>query len=258
MVLSPQRNLTIMEKHMPNFLKLITLASFVSLGSAAIAQDAQAPKPQDDAAATATDTAADTATAETVADTTDTTEQTPATDDQAQAGETTGETPAELSMGEEVVDENAPGTTYIADRFNDWELRCVRVEEGQKEPCQLFQLMKDEQGVAIAEMNLVTLANGGQAVAGATIVVPLETLLTKQLTMSVDGGAKKRYPFRFCSNIGCYSQIGFSNGDIASFKRGAKASLTIVPAFAPDKKITVTLSLDGFTKAYGALKEISK
>ena len=118
--------------------------------------------------------------------------------------------------------------------------------------------MKDSEGVAIAEMNFVVLADGGQAAAGATIVAPLETLLTKQLTLAVDGGSKKRYPFRFCSAVGCYAQVGFSNGDVASFKRGASATLSIVPAFAPDKVITVKLSLAGFTKAYDTLKALSK
>lgn len=237
---------------MSNFLKFMTLTSFVAISSTAMAQDSETPKPQDDAAQPAAETT-DTAVQATAEATDAATTAETATD----ADAATTETPEELSMGEEVVDENAPGTTYIVERFDAWQLRCVRVEEGQKEPCQLFQLMKDTDGTAIAEINLVTLAKGGQAVAGATIVAPLETLLTKQLTLSVDGGAKKRYPFRFCSQIGCYSQIGFSNGDIASFKRGAAASLSIVPAFAPEELITVKLSLSGFTKAYDALKTLS-
>lgn len=233
---------------MPNFLKLITLTGFVAVSGAAFAQDSEAPKPQDDAATTSAEapqavTEADAAT------------EGDATDGQATTAESeTGETAQGLSMGEEVVEENKPGTTYVIERFSDWDLRCVRVPEGQKEPCQLFQLLSDEAGNAIAEVNFMSLSDGGQAVAGATIVAPLETLLTKQLTMSVDGGAKKRYPFRFCSQGGCYSQIGFSNGDIASFKRGASATITIVPAIAPDETVSVKMSLTGFTKAYKALK----
>lgn len=236
---------------MPNFLKLVTLTSFVALSGTAMAQDAEAPKPQTEATAETT-----TAEAVTEAATSDAA-ATVAEIAEAAAETAADETPEGLSMGEEVVDENAVGTTYVLEHIGDWELRCVRVEEGQKEPCQLFQLMKDENGTAIAEMNFVTLAKGGQAVAGATIVAPLETLLTKQVTLAVDGGAKKRYPFRFCSQVGCYSQIGFSNADVASFKRGAAASLTIIPAFAPTEVITVKLSLNGFTKAYDTLKALN-
>lgn len=239
---------------MPHFLKLVTLTSLVALGSTAVAQDSGTPKPVTDAATAVTEAAeaatdAVTQAADAVTESaTETATDTPATDDAAN-----GETPAELSMGEEVVDENAPGTLFVADNFESWELRCTRVEEGQKEPCYLFQLMKDKEGNPIAEMNFVILANGGQAVAGGTIVAPLETLLTKQVTLSVDAGAKKRYPFRFCSVIGCYSQIGFSNADVASFKRGNEVSVAIVPAYAAEETITVKLSLAGFTAAYKAL-----
>ncbi len=234
---------------MSNFLKLITLTSFVAIGSTAIAQDSETPKPDADAVAEAAEAVVETAT-ETAGEGTTATEETPAAEGEA----ATGETPEGLSMGEEVVDENAPGTLFVADKFDAWELRCTRVEPGQKEPCYLFQLMKDENDNAIAEMNFVILANGGQAVAGGTVVAPLETLLTKQVTLAVDAGAKKRYPFRFCSVVGCYSQIGFSNADVASFKRGNEVLLSIVPAYAPDETITVKLSLAGFTKAYEGLK----
>lgn len=229
---------------MSHFLKLITFAGVVALGSTAIAQDSETPKPQTDAETAVTEAA------ETAAESTDTA-QAPATTESETA---TGETPEGLSMGEEVVDPNAPGTLFVADTFDAWELRCTRVEPGQKEPCHLFQLMKDSSGNPIAEMNFLILPAGGQAVAGGTIVAPLETLLTKQVTLSVDSGSKKRYPFRFCSIIGCYAQIGFSNAEVASFKRGNEVKLSIVPAYAPDEVLVVNLSLTGFTKAYEALK----
>ncbi|WP_457649020.1 invasion associated locus B family protein [Profundibacter sp.] len=218
---------------MPDFLKLMTLGAFVAMGSSAFAQDAATPKPEGETATPAAET--------------------PAQED----GQATGD-PLPLDMGQEVVDERGPGTTYVKDRFEAWELRCVRVEEGQKEPCHLFQLMKDDKGVPIAEMNIIALPAGQQAAAGATIVTPLETLLTKQLTLEVDGGAKKRYPFTWCGNVGCYARVGFTNGDIAAFKRGANATLTIVPVFAPDETISVTLSLAGFTAGYKALQETLK
>lgn len=236
---------------MQHFLKLITLTSFVAIGSTAIAQDSETPKPQPDAVTETTETVADAA-ADTVSDTTAAAEDAPAVEGEA----ATDETPEGLSMGEEVVDENAPGTLFIADIFDSWELRCTRVEPGQKEPCHLFQLMKDENDNPIAEMSFGILTNSGQAVAGGTIVAPLETLLTKQVTLSVDAGAKKRYPFRFCNIVGCYAQIGFSNADVASFKRGNEVLVSIVPAYAPDETITVKMSLAGFTKAYEGLKAV--
>lgn len=208
---------------MPNYLKLITLATFVAIGSTAYAQDSD-PAPQGDAGTT--------------------TESEAATSDDNVLG---------LEMGEEVADENAPGTTYIRDTYGAWELRCIKVKEGQKEPCQLYQLLKDDSGNGVAEINLFNLPKGQKAAAGATIVTPLETLLTQQLTLAVDGGPTKRFPFTWCSSVGCFARIGFSNGDIAGFKRGSNATITIVPVAAPDQKVTLTVSLSGFTKGYNAV-----
>lgn len=181
----------------------------------------------------------------------DTATETPATETEAPADG--GSLPTGMSMGQEVVDENAPGTTYVREEHGDWELRCIRVPEGQQEPCRLYQLLKDGEGNAVAEINLSDLPEGQQAAAGATIVTPLETLLTQQLTLSVDGGPTKRYPFTWCSEVGCFARVGLSGADVAGFKRGASASITIVPMIAPDQKVVLTMSLSGFTAGYDAV-----
>jgi len=80
--------------------------------------------------------------------------------------------------------------------------------------------------------------------------VPLETALQNQLTVSIDGAAGKRYPFAFCNAVGCYARIGLTADDVAGFKRGNLAKLTIVPALAPDQKVVLDLSLEGFTASF--------
>lgn len=161
-----------------------------------------------------------------------------------------------LSTGEEVV----PGVpeTYIREEHGDWKLQCFKVEGtgAADEACQLYQLLKDEQGTDVAEVSLFRLPSGGKAVAGATVTVPLETLLTAQLTITVDGGKAKRYPFSFCSPVGCYARIGLTAQDIASFKAGAKALVTLVPAPAPDQKVELPMSLKGFTAGFNAASVI--
>jgi invasion protein IalB len=118
--------------------------------------------------------------------------------------------------------------------------------------------MTDDSGNPIAEVSLFRIENGGQAKAGATIVVPLETLLTAQLTVAVDGGGGKRYNYSFCNPIGCVAQIGFTQADVNAFKRGNKAIVTIVPAPAPDQKIELELSLKGFTAGYDAVDVVKQ
>ncbi|MDO9638588.1 MAG: invasion associated locus B family protein [Pseudotabrizicola sp.] len=156
-----------------------------------------------------------------------------------------------LSMGTEVGNDGL-GSSYVQASFDAWEQRCIRTEDGS-DPCQLYQLLKDTDGNAVAEFSMFNLPAGGQAVAGATVIVPLETLLTDNLLMAIDGTAPKVYPFTFCSTIGCISRIGFTAAEVEQFKKGAKAVLTIVPVVAPDQKVAVDLSLKGFTAGFAAV-----
>lgn len=163
--------------------------------------------------------------------------------------------PGELSMGQPAEPtEPAIGETYVESAYGDWELRCIRTEDGN-DPCQLYQLLEDQQGNAVAEISMFNLTDGGQAVAGATIITPLETLLTEQLRLSVDGGDARIYPFSFCSQLGCFARVGFTEAELNQFRAGAQGVLTIVPAAAPDQTVDLTVSLTGFTAGYAAVVE---
>jgi invasion protein IalB len=154
------------------------------------------------------------------------------------------------ALGEEAEETPKPGETYVKETFGDWALRCIVVAEGE-DPCQMYQLLEDQNGQAIAEFTMFRLPEGGEARAGATIVVPLETSLQEQLLIKVDEGSARRYPFAFCNAIGCYARIGLTAEDVDAYKRGSQALLSIVPALAPDqRRVNVTLSLNGFTAAF--------
>ena len=184
-------------------------------------------------------------------------QQTDATSDTAAPADTAAPTDGQaadptLSMAEETAKDGV-GQPYVKQTFEAWDLRCVRVPEGQQEPCQLYQLLSDSQGNAVAEISVFPLQEG-QAVAGATIATPLETLLTKRLRLQVDDGPVKRYEFTWCSQTGCFARIGLTAEDLASFKRGVQASLTITPLAAPDQDVELNASLSGFTAGFEALQ----
>lgn len=160
----------------------------------------------------------------------------------------------DLSLGEPVQDEPAVGDPYVRDEFADWDLRCVRTESGD-DPCQLYQLLEDQNGNSVAEISIFPLPENEQAAAGATVVTPLETLLTQQITLTVDGGQAKRYPFTFCTQIGCVARLGLLAEEVDQFRRGAEATVRIVPAAAPDQVVTLTISLSGFTAGFSAVAE---
>ena len=176
------------------------------------------------------------------------------TTEDAAPAETTGADTAvagDLSLGQEV-NSGGIGETYAAAKFEDWEQRCVRTESGV-DPCQLYQLLKDGSGNSVAEVGIFTLPEGGQAAAGATIIAPLETLLTAGLRIGVDAAEPKVYPFSFCSAAGCVARVGFTAAEVEAFKAGNKAVVTIVPAVAPDQTVSLDVSLKGFTAGYEAV-----
>jgi invasion protein IalB len=156
---------------------------------------------------------------------------------------------SDLDTGEPVAEANPDNNSYIKTTHGDWAIQCLRVQEGP-EPCQMYQLLRDQNGGSVAEVSIFRVPNGGQVSAGGTFIVPLETLLTQKLNIRVDSGQAKRYDFSFCTQIGCYARVGFTDEDVAAFRRGNVANVTIVPALAPDQLVTVAMSLSGFTAAF--------
>lgn len=191
--------------------------------------------------------------------------QTTATEDTATettegtgASQGDGTVESQLSMGEDADQPSQLGQAYIQETIGAFELRCLRTENPDNDPCQMYQLVADDQGVPVAEFSLFRLPDGGQAEAGATVIVPLETALPEQLTLSIDSGPARRYPFQFCNSLGCYARIGLTTEEVTQFKRGNTASLIIVPALAPDQKVTLALSLSGFTATYDKVSVIDQ
>lgn len=158
-----------------------------------------------------------------------------------------------LSTGE-VIGQSNNDESYVGNTHGDWELVCVRIPDEQ-DPCQMYQLLRDAEGNATAEITIFPLPPGQEAAAGATILTPLDTLLTAQLVMQVDGGDAKRYPFTFCTAIGCVSRVGFTTAELDAFRRGATATWSLVPVAAPDQIVDLNMSLIGFTAAFAELNE---
>jgi len=149
-------------------------------------------------------------------------------------------------------DDAQVGGYYADSTHGEWTLRCLKAPEGT-DPCELYQLMQDAQGNPVSEISMVPLE--GQAVAGATIVAPLETDLVAGVGVQVDAGKPLRYPFSFCAPVGCVSRVGFTQAEFDAMKRGKKATVTLVPYGAGEEaRVDLDLSLTGFTAGMDALK----
>lgn len=147
---------------------------------------------------------------------------------------------------------DAPSTqpqSYIRETSGEWQLECYRTGQ-EEEPCQMLQPLFGAEGNQVANMRIFRIPDGGQAIAGAVVAVPLNTMLTAGLTILVDANAPQRYPFSVCDQQGCYARIGFTQEDIDAYKRGANAIVSLVPFIAPDQRVDLKMSLSGFTDAF--------
>lgn len=226
----------------------VIAALFTLTGTAAsvMAQDAATPAP---AAPAATAPAAETAPA-----------AAPAADAPASTVPATTEAPAapEAAPAAAPAADAAPqvGQPYAKSTHGDWTLRCMKTDTGN-DPCELYQLLKDQNNSPVAEASVIPMTGKVQAV--ITFVAPLETDLQAGLGLQVDAAKEGRYPFMLCAQVGCISRIGLSDAELGPLKKGNTASVTVLPFGAPkEQMVKLNLSLKGFTAGMTALVEANK
>lgn len=158
-----------------------------------------------------------------------------------------------LSTGEDLnaAPEQPAEPEVRTEKIGDWTVSCQDQEAGER--CQMTQVLLDQSNTPVVEVNLFSVPEGGEVKAGGSIMAPLETLLTAQMTIAVDDSSSKRYPFAYCIPQGCIARVGLTAEDVANYKAGAKAFVSIVPAIAADQTVKLEMSLSGFTKAFDTI-----
>lgn len=163
---------------------------------------------------------------------------------------------SELSAGTPIATDNI-GRPYTLETHGDWEVRCIKAPEGQPDPCSLYQLLKDDNGAQVAEIAIFHVGQG-DIEAAATFTTPLETLLTGQLALFVDGENGRKYPFQFCNKVGCFVRAGLTAADVDMLKKGSEGMVGIVPVGRTDNPVTLKMSLSGFTAGYTKVTELNE
>ena len=157
-----------------------------------------------------------------------------------------------LSLGKPLQPKREIGQPYIVERKDDWAIRCVTTDTGN-DPCEMFQLLVREEGSPIAEISMFPLPPNEPAVAGATILVPLETLLTSPLIIEFNETKAKEYPYSYCNKSGCVVRVGFDQSDLDDLKKGNEITMAISHILQPDQQLVLPVSLIGFTAMFNKL-----
>ena len=159
-----------------------------------------------------------------------------------------------LSLGKPLETMRKPGEIYLAGNKGDWNVRCIAGNPGETDRCEMQQLLLLNKDTPIADISIFKLPAGGQAIAAANIMVPLETLLTKKFTFAFSDKSVKEYPYSFCNQNGCLVRLGLLAEDVEALKKGASSKLGITHRSSPDSSIDLSLSLEGFTAAFEIIK----
>lgn len=195
-------------------------------------------------------------------DTTETTESTQADAPTAEATEATEETEAtapteaptdDAASQEQPADPNQrPGETIVS-VHKDWQIRCLT----DNTSCYMYQLAVDSRDAPVAEMRVVSLNQENDVVAGFTIMTPLRTFLPAGVQVQIDNGRVQRYQFELCTDLGCITRFGVSEGGLGQFRAGNKVRVTVVSAENVEAPVILDVSLLGFTAAVKELAELN-
>ena len=189
----------------------------------------------------------------TTEETTETTETTETAEQTTEETTDSSSVDQEFPVAGEDDGEGEIGQGYLKTKHGEYEVRCIKAEEGQKENCQVYHLLPDSDGNSIAEFTMTALPKGNKAVAGVDVATPLGTLLTAQVQFKIDGGKTVRYPFTWCDQLACYARFGLTLEQINSMKRGANALFTVRSIAATNTPIEINMSLSGFTAAWNEI-----
>ena len=154
-----------------------------------------------------------------------------------------------LSIDDTMAGEPQELQPYIKETNKDWNLKCI-APKNSIERCEANQIIVNDKKQPVAEISIFKLSDNQVAEAAATIIVPLETLLSEGLILAIQDLEPKKYQFKFCNSLGCYSQIGLTKEEVEALKNKERASIYIKHISSADQQVIIPISLVGFIKIF--------
>jgi len=135
--------------------------------------------------------------------------------------------------------------------YDDWQVTCVKADEKTKKDfCIMNHRGIDSQsGRAIYQLGLRL--NDDQSMMFEALV-PLGVTLKAEFELKIDEKKIFKLPYSNCISQGCLVQINLNKKQEASFRNGQKGTLIFYDA--KNNKITLPVSLNGFTKSAKKLR----
>ena len=159
-----------------------------------------------------------------------------------------------LSINDAMAGEPQKLRPYIKETNKDWNLKCI-APQNSIERCEANQIVVNDKKQPVAEISIFKLSDNQVADAAATIIVPLETILTEGLILAIQDLEPKKYEFKFCNSLGCYSQIGLTREEVEALKNKEQAFIYLKHISSGDQQVIIPISLVGFTKTFSRVMQ---
>ncbi len=137
--------------------------------------------------------------------------------------------------------------------FQDWRVRCGRVQANQPEVCASFAEVTI-QSTGQRLLNFTVVVVPGQPVPVATLTLPLGLFLPAGTQIAVDGQNPLSAPLQTCVPEGCQVTMNLDQAILPRLQNGKQMNVTFVDNTDERKGLTVSVSLAGFSQALAALR----
>jgi invasion protein IalB len=142
-----------------------------------------------------------------------------------------------------------------------WSIECETPppQEGAavapKKQCGMVQTSFSEKNKKIGiKLVIVRGKQDGKDVTKLRVMAPIGVYLPTGVALEIDGAAVSRVPFTLCIPSSCIALADAQQKTLDKLKKGTKANFIVY--FGPGADFPISVSLEGFSAALGALAEL--
>jgi invasion protein IalB len=136
-------------------------------------------------------------------------------------------------------------------KFQDWRRECEPASTDKPENCAIRQVVLNNDGKPMLAVAVGYF--GAKHEPGAIFDLPLGLFLPTGVVLTIPGTEPVRVIIQTCQPQGCRAGLILAADVLAALKKADSAQVTVESA--ERKKLSTTISLKGFSKAFAALKK---
>lgn len=151
-----------------------------------------------------------------------------------------------VAMARPAIAQTAP----LEKSFADWVLQCQEIENGL--PCQIrHRIVDGSSNTQVLAFSIVY--SPDNKAHGLQLVVPLDFLLERGLSLVIDAYRVDDIPVSYCETSGCIVEARLDEVAVEAFKSGETSHVHMTAR--DGRRIGLPFSLKGFTAAEKALRK---